>query len=135
MSIAEELERHAKEELQHALTIARQVDYLGEMPTATALPVKLIDDAVGMLRADLANENDTVRNYRERVRQCEALGEYGIAEEIREILRQSKSTSSTSPQWARTCRTCHAASSTSAAGSVMRRRQCVSADWLSRFSG
>jgi bacterioferritin len=43
-----------------------------------------------MLRADLDNENDTVRNYRERVRQCEALGEYGIAEDIREILRQEQ---------------------------------------------
>jgi bacterioferritin len=43
-----------------------------------------------LLRADLDNENDTVRNYRERVRECEALGEYGIAEDIREILRQEQ---------------------------------------------
>jgi bacterioferritin len=90
MSIAQELEKHAGEELQHALTIAKHIDYLGGMPNGTALPVKLSEDAKEMLRADLNNENDTVRNYRERVRQCESLGEYGIAEDIREILRQEQ---------------------------------------------
>jgi bacterioferritin len=90
MTIAKELERHAKEELDHATRIASHIDYLGGMPTATALPVKLSDDARVMLRADLENENTTVRNYRERVRQCEALEEYGIAEDLREILRQEQ---------------------------------------------
>jgi len=90
MNIAKELEVHAREELQHALTIAKQIDYLGGMPNATALPVKLTDDAKAMLRADLDNENTTIRAYRERVIQCEALGEYAIAEEIREILRQEQ---------------------------------------------
>ena len=89
-SIARELEVHAGEELAHAITIAKQIDYLGGMPNATALPVKLTDKAEEMLRADLDNENDTVRNYRERVRQCEAMQEYGIAEDIREILRQEQ---------------------------------------------
>lgn len=90
MSIAAELEKHAHEELQHAITIAKQIDYLGAMPTATALPVTLSEDPVEMLRADLANENDTVRNYRQRIRECEALGEYAIGEEIREILKQEQ---------------------------------------------
>jgi bacterioferritin len=90
MNIASELEVHATEELQHAVTIARHIDYLGGMPTATALPVKLSEKAEVMLRADLENENDTVRAYRERVRECEALGEYAIAEDIREILRQEQ---------------------------------------------
>jgi len=90
MSIAEELEVHAKEELQHAITIARQIDYLGGTPTVTPLPVKESDDAKTMLKADLENENATVRNYRQRVQQCEALGEYAIAEDIREILRQEQ---------------------------------------------
>jgi bacterioferritin len=88
MSIAKELEVHAGEELQHALKVSKHIDYLGGMPTATPLPVKLTEDAKAMLRADLENENDTIRNYRERVRQCEELGEYAIAEDIREILRQ-----------------------------------------------
>ncbi|HEY7056566.1 MAG TPA: ferritin-like domain-containing protein [Vicinamibacterales bacterium] len=90
MSIAKELEKHAAEELKHALTISKHIDYLGGMPNATALPVKLSEKATDMLRADLNNENETVRNYRERVKQCEALGEYGIAEDIREILRQEQ---------------------------------------------
>jgi bacterioferritin len=90
MNIAQELEKHASEELQHALTIAKQIDYLGAMPTAKALPVKISEDPVEMLRADLQNENDTVRNYRQRVKECEALGEFAIAEEIREILKQEQ---------------------------------------------
>jgi bacterioferritin len=90
MNIAAELEVHAGEELQHALKIAKHIDYLGGMPTATALPVTLSEDATQMLRADLQNENDTVRSYRERVRDCEALHEYAIAEDIREILRQEQ---------------------------------------------
>jgi bacterioferritin len=90
MAIAKELEAHAGEELQHAIIIARQIDYLGGMPNATALPVKLTDNAEEMLRADLQNENDTVRAYRERVRQCDALGEYAISEQIREILIQEQ---------------------------------------------
>jgi bacterioferritin len=90
MAIAKELEVHAGEELQHAITIAKQIDYLGGMPNATALPVKLTDNAEEMLRADLQNENDTVRAYRERVRQCEALGEFALGEQIREILVQEQ---------------------------------------------
>jgi bacterioferritin len=90
MAIAAELEVHAGQELKHALTIAKQIDYLGGMPTTTALPVKQSDDAREMLRADLDNENATVRAYRERVTQCEALQEYAIAEDIREILRQEQ---------------------------------------------
>ncbi len=90
MAIAAELKKHAGQELQHALTISKHVDYLGGMPTATPLPVILSDEPEEMLRADLDNENQTVREYRSRVRQCEALGEYGIAEDIREILRQEQ---------------------------------------------
>ena len=90
MNIAGELEKHAGEELSHALTIAKHIDYLGGMPTATPLPVKLTDDAVEMLRADLKNETDTIRAYRERVRQAQALEEYAIAEDLVEILRQEQ---------------------------------------------
>jgi bacterioferritin len=90
MNIAKELETHAKQELQHALTISKHIDYLGGMPTVTPLPVKQSEDATVMLRADLENENNTIRAYRERVRQCEALSEYAIAEDIREILRQEQ---------------------------------------------
>jgi bacterioferritin len=90
MNIADELKKHAGEELQHALIIAKQIDYLGGMPTVKSLPVKQSDDAREMLRADLENETATIRAYRERVTQCEALQEYAIAEDIREILRQEQ---------------------------------------------
>jgi bacterioferritin len=90
MAIAKELETHAQQELQHALTIAKHIDYLRGSPTTTALPVKQSDKPREMLRADLDNENATIRNYRERLRQCEALEEYAIAEDIREILRQEQ---------------------------------------------
>ena len=90
MNIAGELELHAKQELQHAMTIAKQIDYLGGMPTVTPKPVRTSDKAEDMLRFDLDNENETIRNYRERVRQCEALGEYAMAEHIREILVQEQ---------------------------------------------
>jgi bacterioferritin len=90
MAIAGELETHAAQELKHALIIAKQIDYLGGMPTTKALPVKQTDDAREMLRADLENENATIRGYRERVMQCEALQEYAIAEDIREILREEQ---------------------------------------------
>jgi bacterioferritin len=90
MKIANELELHAAQELSHALTISKQIDYLGGMPAVTPKPVKTSEDPEEMLRFDLANENETVRNYRERVRQCEALGEFALAEQIREILVQEQ---------------------------------------------
>ena len=90
MAIAKELEVHAGEELQHAITIAKHIDYLGGVPTSEVKPVKVSNEATVMLRADLDNENNTIRNYRERVRQCEALSEFAIAEDIREILRQEQ---------------------------------------------
>ncbi len=90
MRIASELEVHAAEELKHALTIAKQIDYLGGDITATAKPVKTSDDAKAMLRFDLENEATTIRAYRDRVREAEALGEFAIAEHIREILMEEQ---------------------------------------------
>ena len=87
MSIAKELEVHAREELDHALIIAKQIDYLGGTLTVTPKPVKLSDKAEALLRFDLENETETIKQYRTRVRQCEALGEYAMAEHIREILK------------------------------------------------
>ena len=90
MNIAAQLEEHAHQELQHALIISRQIDYLGAMPTVTPKPVKTSDKAREMLKSDLDNENETIRNYRDRVRQCEALGEFALAEQLREILVQEQ---------------------------------------------
>ena len=86
MSIAKDLEVHAGEELRHAIVIAKQIDYLGGAPTVVAAKVKTSEKADDMLRFDLQNETDTIRAYRDRVRQCEALGEFAMAEHLREIL-------------------------------------------------
>ena len=90
MNIAEELEVHAKEELDHALIIAKQIDYLGGTPTVAPKPVRMSDKAEALLRFDLENETETIREYRTRVRQCEALGEFAMAEHIREILKDEQ---------------------------------------------
>jgi bacterioferritin len=90
MNIADELAVHAGEELAHALIISNQIDYLGGMPVAVAKPVRTSEKAKDMLRFDLENETETIRNYRERVRQCEELGEYAMAEFIREILKDEQ---------------------------------------------
>jgi bacterioferritin len=90
MHIAKELEKHAGEELKHALIVAKHIDYLGGTPTVTPKPVKQTKQPKEMLRADLENETVTIRNYRERVAQCEALAEYAIGEDLREILRQEQ---------------------------------------------
>jgi len=88
--IARELEKHAGEELQHAIKIAKQIDYLGGMPGVTPKPVKTSDDPVEMLRADLENERETVAQYRERIRQAEAMGEFALSETLRDIIVQEQ---------------------------------------------
>lgn len=86
MNIADELAVHAKEELSHALKLANQIDYLGGMPTVVAKPVKTSDKAEDMLRFDLENETETIRNYRRRVRQADELNEFALSGTLREIL-------------------------------------------------
>ena len=90
MDIAAQLEIHAKQELDHALILSRQIDYLGKMPVVTPKPVRTSKNPKDMLRFDLENENETIRNYRDRIRQCETLGEYAMAEQIRQILMQEQ---------------------------------------------
>jgi bacterioferritin len=88
--IARELEVHAGEELQHAIKIAKQIDYLGGMPCVTPKSVKTSSDAATMLRADLENERTTVANYRERILQAEAMGEFALSETLRAIIVQEQ---------------------------------------------
>ncbi len=90
MKIASELEKHAAEELSHALLISRQIDYLGGMPVTEPKPVRTSERAEDMLRFDLENETETIKQYRQRVRQCEAMGEFALAEHLREILMQEQ---------------------------------------------
>ncbi len=88
--IAAELTIHAKQELDHALQISNHVDYLGGMPSVTPKPVKTSEKAEAMLKFDLENEKETIRNYRRRVKQADALNEFAIAESLRSILVQEQ---------------------------------------------
>jgi bacterioferritin len=88
--IARELEKHAGEELEHALRISKQIDYLGGTPTTVAKPVKLSDKTADLLRFDLENERETVAQYRTRIRQAEAMGEFALSESLREIIVQEQ---------------------------------------------
>lgn len=90
MAIAQELATHAAEELAHALTIAKQIDYLGGEPTVTPKPVRTSKKAEDMLRFDLENEVKTVAQYRQRIRQAEALGEFSLSEDLRKIIAQEQ---------------------------------------------
>jgi bacterioferritin len=90
MNIAGELEVHAKEELAHALAVANHIDYLGGMPSVTPKPVKTSEKAEDMLRFDLNNEHETIRQYRRRIKQCDELNEFAIGESLREILMQEQ---------------------------------------------
>ena len=90
MAIAKELEVHAGQELEHALKIAKHIDYLGGKPVVAPKPVAPPKDEKQMLRADLDNETETIRQYRLRLRQAEACDEIGVAEDLREILRQEQ---------------------------------------------
>lgn len=90
MDIASELAVHAAEELDHALQIAKQIDYLNGQPVTVPKPVKTSESAEEMLRFDLENERVTILNYRERIRQAEALGEFAISEVLRKIIAQEQ---------------------------------------------
>jgi bacterioferritin len=90
MNIADELEVHAKEELKHALKLSYWIDLLGGMPAVTAKPVKTSEKSTDMLRFDLENEKETIRNYRRRVKQADAIDEFALSEDLREILRDEQ---------------------------------------------
>ena len=90
MDIARELEKHAGEELSHALLVAKQIDYLGGTPSVTPKPVKLSDKPEELLQFDLANERETIAHYRNRIRQAEAMGEFALSETLRKIITQEQ---------------------------------------------
>jgi bacterioferritin len=88
--IASELELHAREELDHAIKVARQIDYFGGTPATRPVEVKTADDARQMLELDLENERQTLMNYRERIRQADAMGEFALSEVLRGIIVQEQ---------------------------------------------
>ena len=89
-AIAAELKKHASEELDHAIQITKQIDYFNGTPITVPKPVKLSDKPEDMLRFDLKNEEDTIKAYRERIRQADAMGEFGLSEVLRKIIAQEQ---------------------------------------------
>ena len=88
--IAAELEKHAGEELEHALKIAKQIDYFNGTPVTEPKKIRLSAKPEDMLRFDLENERDTIIRYRERIRQAEGMGEFALSEVLREIIMQEQ---------------------------------------------
>lgn len=88
--IAQELEKHAGEELSHALKIAKQIDYFNGEPINKPKEVKVSSKPKEMLRFDLENERQTLSNYRQRIRQADAMGEFALGEVLREIIAQEQ---------------------------------------------
>ncbi len=88
--IAKELEKHAKEELDHAIKVAKQIDYLNGKPVTEPKPVKVSDKAEDMLHFDMDNERTTLVQYRQRIQQAEAMGEFALSEVLREIVVQEQ---------------------------------------------
>lgn len=84
--IIKELKIHATEELQHALILADQIDYLGGIPTVEVPPAKTSSDPIEMLQQDLEGEEDAIRRYKNRIDQAEELKEFALSQKLREIL-------------------------------------------------
>ncbi len=88
--IAEQLKMHASQELAHALEVARQIDYLGGDPTMKPKEAEFSGDSRTMLEIDLRAEQETIKNYRERIHQAERAGEFALSAKLRDIIAQEQ---------------------------------------------
>ncbi len=84
--IAEQLKKHASQELAHALEVTKQIDYLGGDPKVKGKDAEYSQDSKSMLEIDLRAEQETIKNYRERIRQAERAGEFALSETLRDII-------------------------------------------------
>jgi bacterioferritin len=89
-SIVEELGNHLSQELQHALTLAQQIDFLGGAPTVAVPGVPDVADGAAALRADLDLEEHQLERYRQRVAQAGELGLPDVAEALKPLLTQTQ---------------------------------------------
>jgi len=85
-SIQKELVIHSSEEMQHAISLSDQISYLGGVPTVDVAERHISDNSEEMLKQDLAGESDAIKRYRERIKQAEELGEYGLKRVLEDIL-------------------------------------------------
>jgi bacterioferritin len=89
-SIQKELIIHSQEEMQHAVMLAEQIDFLGGVPTVDVERREISVDAVEMLKQDLWGEDNAINRYKERIAQAEALREYGLRRVLEDILIQEE---------------------------------------------
>jgi len=84
--IIKEIKIHANEEIGHAIILADQIDFLGGVPTVDVGEIHTSDDNIKMLEQDLDGEEDAVSRYKVRIEQAEALKEFALAQQLRNIL-------------------------------------------------
>jgi bacterioferritin len=89
-SIVEELSAHLGQEVEHASTLAKQIDFLGGTPTVTVPQVPDHPDGKAALQADLDLEERQLQRYRERVAEATDLGLPDVAEALRPLLEQTQ---------------------------------------------
>ncbi len=84
--IIKELKVHTNEEIQHAVILADQIDYLGGFPSVKVGEIHTSEDNEKMLNQDLDGEEDAIRRYKIRIEQAEQLKEFALAQQLRNIL-------------------------------------------------
>lgn len=89
-SIQKELLVHAQEEMQHAVMLSEQIDFLGGVPTVDVEKREISSDSVEMLKQDLWGEEHAIKRYKERIGQAEELKEYGLRRVLEDILIQEE---------------------------------------------
>lgn len=89
-SIQKELLIHAQEEMQHAVMLSEQIDYLGGTPTVDVEKRGLSSNSLEMLKQDLKGEENAIARYKERIGQAESLKEYGLRRVLEDILIQEE---------------------------------------------
>ena len=89
-SIQKELLIHSQEEMQHAVMLSEQIDFLGGVPSIDVEARDVSKDAESMIRQDLAGEENAIKRYKVRIAQAEALQEYGLRRILEDILIQEE---------------------------------------------
>ena len=84
--VIKELKIHANEEVQHAMILADQINYLGGSPSVKVGEIHTSKDNDEMLQQDLNGEEDAIKRYKIRVEQSEQLKEFALAQQLRTIL-------------------------------------------------
>ncbi len=84
--IIKELKTHTNEEIQHAITLADQIDYFGQKPSVKVGKILTSTDNNEMLQQDLDGQQDAIKRYKTRIEQAEDLKEFGLAQQLRNIL-------------------------------------------------